>query len=72
MTRSSENKQDIAEVSWEDVDEIYERRIEDIQRDCEKEISLKIGMSGSLELIIIAILKMSHRQRGPNIKQICK
>ena len=37
----------MVQVSWEDL-EISEGEIEDIQKECEKEISLKIGISTSI------------------------
>ena len=45
----SKDEQDISDISWEDLDEeISEGEIEDIQKECVKEISLKIGMSTSI------------------------
>ena len=45
----SEDEKDISDVSWEDLDEeISEGEMEDIQKECEKEISLKFGTSTSI------------------------
>ena len=45
----SEDEIDIADTYWENVEEeISESEVEDIQRECEQPISLRIGMSASI------------------------